>query len=538
MKPVATITNLLWGAANVASYRRFSQALQEPERVQQERLRTYLRANATSAFGRKYDFASIHDYETFAQRVPLMDYEDLEPWIVRICKGEADVLTCERVTRLVPTSGSTGARKLIPFTAGLQGEFNAAVGPWLVDLLRQSSGIAGGPAYWSITPVAGFEQETDSVVPVGFDTDTAYLGGTRQRLANAVMAVPTALGKVSDIECFRYLTLLCLLRERDLRLISVWHPSFLTLLLEKKVTEWDDLLADIRKGTCKHGGRVPGEVIEALNLRPLPRRAAELAEMDARKPELIWPELKLISCWEDGAAGLAAAKLRSIFSQTWIQAKGLLATEACVTIPFGGQNPVAVESHFFEFMDDGGKILRVHELQEGQTYEVIVTTAGGLWRYRLRDSVRVEGFVGRTPSLRFLGRSGNVSDLCGEKLAEAFVVQVLQKTLAGLEKRPDFVFLAPDTDDESNPHYTLYAEGNLPERFDAVIEQALRENPHYAYCRDLGQLKPLRVFQINERAEEKFFQRAVAKGARLGELKPMGFSKVTGWSEFFEGRYG
>jgi hypothetical protein len=37
------------------------------------------------------------------------------------------------------------------------------------------------------------------------------------------MAVASELRQVSDMEQFRYLTLLCLLRQHDLRLISIWY---------------------------------------------------------------------------------------------------------------------------------------------------------------------------------------------------------------------------------------------------------------------------------------------------------------------------
>ena len=104
-----------------------------------------------------------------------------------------------------------------------------------------------------------------------------------------------------------------------------------------------------------------------------------------------------------------------------------------------------MRSHFFEFVDDSGAVHRVHELRAGQTYEVVVTTAGGLWRYRLRDSVRVTGFIGQTPALQFLGRNGNVSDLFGEKLSEAFVTETIHETLATLEIHPKlFPACAPD----------------------------------------------------------------------------------------------
>jgi hypothetical protein len=510
--------------------------LQQPEIAQHKLLQTYLDQNVQTAFGQAHDFNSIRSYENFTKRVPLMDYEDLEPWVERIRRGEANVLTREPVTRLVPTSGSTGARKLVPFTAGLQREFNAAIGAWLIDLLRQSPGISSGPAYWSVTPVMGSARPEDSAVPIGFDADTAYLGGTRQRLANNVMAVPDELRLVKDMEVFRYVTLLCLLRQRELRLISVWHPSFLTLLLDALSTNWQELLTDIRSGQCKHADKLPPVVFTALNLQPLAQRADELRCANPQKPETLWPRLKLISCWGDCSAGFAAASLKKLFPNVMLQPKGLLATEAFVTIPFDGLQPVAVRSHFFEFVDDSGAVHRVHELRAGQTYEVVVTTAGGLWRYRLRDSVRVTGFIGQTPTLQFLGRNGNVSDLFGEKLSEAFVTETIQQILASLDTPLNFVLLAPDND-ASGCRYTLYIEGKPLGHLAESLDCALRHNPHYAYCRDLGQLRPVRLFAIAERGYETYAKRQTTQGARLGEIKPTSFSRTSGWSEFFTGTY-
>ena len=66
-------------------------------------------------------------------------------------------------------------------------------------------------------------------------------------------------------------------------------------------------------------------------------------------------------------------------------------------------------------MREGQRRFPLEKLRKGNEYEVVVTTSGGLWRYRLGDRVLVDGFVQKTPSLRFLGRPGNVSDLFGEK---------------------------------------------------------------------------------------------------------------------------
>src|SRR5262249_38089834 len=140
-------------------------------------------------------------------------------------------------------------------------------------------------------------------------------------------------------------------------------------------------------------------------------RVNELRHADPRKPNTIWPNLLVISCWGEIAAALALEDLRTRFPAVCIQPKGLLATEAFVTFPFADRYPLAIESHFFEFIDSQGTAIPTEKVQEGEEYEIVVTTAGGLWRYRLGDRVRVTGWLEKTPSLTFLGRRGNVSDL-------------------------------------------------------------------------------------------------------------------------------
>src|SRR5260370_42594301 len=132
-----SIANCLWAASNVPAYLRFRRALREPHIAQHRKLRELITQNANTAFAKAHGFNQIRSYEDFTRRVPLSDYSAFEPWIDRIRRGEKNVLTHEPVTHLIPTSGSTSGRKLIPFTASLQREFNAAIGPWLADLARQ-----------------------------------------------------------------------------------------------------------------------------------------------------------------------------------------------------------------------------------------------------------------------------------------------------------------------------------------------------------------------------------------------------------------
>jgi hypothetical protein len=520
MQLSATIANSLWTASNLPGYFRFRRALQESANAQQVKLRELIERNANTAFGKAHGLQAISSYEEFARRVPVSDYATLEPWIARIKRGEANVLTREPVTHLVPTSGSTGARKLIPFTAGLQREFNAAIGSWLADLTRQFPALIGGPAYWSITPTLGSRTQEESAVPVGFDADTSYLGGNRRKLADAVMAVPPQVAGLKSLETFRHQTLLHLLLCRELRLISVWHPSFLTLLLDALPSYWEELITNVEYGT---------EDTPACS-----RRATELRATDPFQPEMLWPKLRVVSCWGDAAATFGLEELRRRFPNTFLQPKGLIATEAFVTLPMENRYPLAVVSHFFEFIDESSRVHGVDTLRENAEYEVVVTTAGGLWRYRLGDRVRVTGWLGKTPSLKFLGRGESVSDYFGEKLSEAFVAETLRHVFGS--NPPRFALLAPDEDDQGC-RYTLYVEGAADSDWARSLEEALRQNPHYSYCRDLQQLLPPRIFKINERGFEAFVHRHTGVGARLGDVKPSLLSRQVGWSEIFHGRY-
>jgi hypothetical protein len=507
----ATLANLAWLAASVPAHRRFTRGLRDPAAAQAQWLRAHLDRNADASYGRMFGAAEIRDYADFARRVPVVTSADLEPWVVRVKCGETKLLTAEPITRLIPTSGSTGARKQIPFTATLQQEFNAAIGPWMIDLAITNPAIAFGPAYWSVTPMgeSAVDLEKDSVVPIGFDDDSEYLGGARAWLVEAAMAVPSATRHISDPNRFRQTVLLHLMRRADLRLISVWHPSFLSLLLDALVRDWETLLAELAQRS--------------------PSRARQLHSARPAEPHTIWPKLRVVSSWADAHACGPADDLQRRLPNVFFQPKGLLATEAFVTLPFRGVHPVAITSHLFEFLDDTGKVHPVDDLRHGAHYEVIVTTGGGLWRYRLGDRVEVTGFIERTPTLRFLGRSGNVSDRCGEKLADAFVAQVL----ATLFPAAPFAMLAPECDNGAW-RYALFLDFESARPVDApALDAALCANPHYALCRRLGQLSAPKIIPVRN-AYARFTTAEVARGMRLGDIKPAALSQRTDWAAHLE----
>lgn len=531
--PIASATvNALWGAASSPAWLGFRRALRTPAVFQERALLAYVRRNADTVFGRAHGFESIRSIREYQQRVPPVSYDEIAPLVYRTARGEGHVLTRTPIERLVPSSGSTAAAKFIPFTRELRGEFTSAIDAWLVDLFRHDPALLGGHSYWSISPAIGMKQGiTGSVIPIGFDSDSRYLGGARQMLARCILAVPDVLTRLSEVNAFQYLSALFLLHARDLRLVSVWHPSFFGHLLDRIACDRDRLVYDIEHGSVSVSPPLAPELATVLPalFRPNRKRADELRR-SSTNPIDMWPNLSLISCWGDGPSTGAASELAKRCDGIAVQPKGLVATEGIVTIPFEQRHPIAIRSHFFEFVGPDGDVRLAHELQRDTEYKVLLTTGGGLYRYKLGDRVRVDDFVYDTPSLRFVGKDDRVSDLFGEKLSDGFVAGVLERLFS--DSAPQFAMVAPSRSGMKFA-YTLFLSSDVVARPDLAVslERELRHNPHYAWCVDLGQLAPARIIRVRPGATSAFVRACTASGQRLGDIKPASLSLANDWSD-------
>jgi hypothetical protein len=524
----AALLNAAWLLKCAGPAWSFRRATRRVAEVQARLLAGIVARNAGTDFGRAHGFAGARTPRDFQKRVPLSRYEDYAGAVARVAAGEANVLTAERVRLLEPTGGTTGGEKLVPCTDGLRRQFQRAVAPWVADLLWRRPALRRGRAYWSISPALGPPRRTAGGVPVGFDDDAAYLGALERWALGRLLVVPPSVARLPDVERFRYATLLHLLGARDLALVSVWSPTFLPALLAPLEGWHGRLCSDLAR-------RDPGRAAE---LAAVFRSRLSLPE----KLRLAWPGLALVSCWADAAAARGLGEVRDLFPGVEIQPKGLLATEGCVSIPLLGRPaPVlAVRSHFFEFEPaDGGDCRLAHELDEGRRYRVVLTTGGGLYRYQLRDEVEVAGREGQAPLLRFLGKADRVSDLAGEKLSEPHVRAVLDRLFTDNVLSPRFALLVPVVGRPAR--YRLYLQGAAgaaapPGALQAGLEAGLRENPYYRHAVALGQLAPAEVQPLppdGEPAWGVYERRCLARGQKLGNVKPAALDAWAGWPEEF-----
>ncbi|MBL7687228.1 MAG: GH3 auxin-responsive promoter family protein [Bdellovibrionaceae bacterium] len=532
-----------YAASLLGPWRRFRRSLARPEQANQLRLKSILHRNTETEFGRTHDFRridSIHEYQT---HVPIRTYEELEPFIRRAIEGRSGVLTASDVIAFEQTSGSSNFTKLIPYTQTFLNEFETATSAWLADLFYRRPELIGKRTYYAVSPQIHREHQfTSGGIPIGLKSEIDYFGPLA-RVALGQLSIRPGLTtyRASDVEDsekleavleeWRLSTAAALLSADDLGLISVWSPTFLFPVFDVIKSHWTEVAARIKN-------RARRTTLQRLFENFRPDRHAQ--GMQAFLAEA-WPSLKVVSCWADGASADAAVRLgHEIPDHVELDAKGLIATEGVVTIPFSGApDPVvAVGSHFYEFIDleHPSKRPRLpHELKVGGLYSPVITTSGGLYRYHLRDMMYCTGRNRGTPTLRFRGRLDRTSDLCGEKLNAAQVERAFEIACSLSGFRPDFFLLSPKRGRQSA--YNAFIEAGRPafelQRFVANVEQALRKNPSYNQALELKELGPIEMIQIVNGIEtwERF---KLSRGQRLGAIKLVRLDTEYDWTEIFK----
>ncbi|MBC8767151.1 GH3 auxin-responsive promoter family protein [Arenibacter sp. BSSL-BM3] len=99
-------------------YHQIELFLKYPEEVQDEVLHQLLSFAEDTEIGKKYDFESIKNYETFIERVPIVCYEEVEPLIERSRRGEQNIFWPTTIKWFAKSSGTTNAKsKFIPVSS-------------------------------------------------------------------------------------------------------------------------------------------------------------------------------------------------------------------------------------------------------------------------------------------------------------------------------------------------------------------------------------------------------------------------------------
>jgi hypothetical protein len=497
------------------AYRHFLADLATPARAQARLLAALVQGLSGTEYGRQHGLARNDGYARFAQKLPIVDYDEVSPWIRRQQRSRRPILCPGGAAFYERTSGSSGASKEIPYTRGLQASFVRMFLLWAYDCIEYGPRLRSGSTFLSVSPNLSPRRPTDGEGLDSVQDDTDYLPPLLRWLFGRYLVLPRGLRQITDPIMFKRILAAYLLNEPELEVISVWNPTYFSSLLE--FIEGNRSLAakDLLAGEIATGRQVFRFPKATAAHR---RRCAESLEAGSLDFRAIWPQLRLLSCWTDGNAALVLEPLRRRLPHAVVQSKGLVATEAPMTIPLwqaSGPVPLLAEV-FFEFVGEDGKVCRLHEVEVGGRYDLIISQRGGLARYRIGDQVEVVGRFYATPTLRFVGRSRQISDLVGEKLNENFV----RDSLNGLAHLTRGRWMLVPAVAEGVARYICLFDGPHPigDLADA-IDDTLQHAHHYRLARQLGQLAAIAV-ERHERLDEAYLAWSSARGRKWGNVKP------------------
>ena len=508
-------------------FRRLHNAAKSPTAAQQTVLSEILAANAETAFGKRHGFASIRNAADYRRAVPVHDYEDLRADI------EAQELSGEtRLTREQPvyynrTSGTVAAPKNIPVTAsGLQRiRGNQQLAAYSFS---RRPGLFGGKMF-AVTGAA-VEGHMPGGTPYGSASGLLYQN--QPKLLRARYVLPAELTAIEYYED-RYLSMAVFgVAESRVTVAAMPNSSTLLRLLDIVNRRADELLRLVADGQLPRG--VPAGVGAAL--KPQPGRAAELGQTLAAHGKLsyadIWPRLSGLVTWTGGSCGVAIRNLvPTLPTGCAIIELGYVASEVHGTVnvdPWHNLCLPTLDHTFFEFVPRAdwetgtqAEFLDLADLEEGEDYYVIVTTADGLYRYDMNDIVRVNGRVHDTPTLEFLQKGKGVTSITGEKLHEIQVLNAVGDALGEANIEAEFFIVLADV---AKSGYALYLEPRrdisaVPRLAEQIDERLRTGNIEYDGKRASGRLGALRMRWLKPGTGDAFREHRVAGGQRDTQFK-------------------
>lgn len=352
--------------------------------VQYDQLRKLLRMARNTEVGRRYDFRSIRTYKDFAERLPVVEYEDIRADVMRMINGEKNLLWRGVCRNFAQSSGTSGGKsKFIPITP---------------DSLRLNHYLGASDAvaaYLRLVPNSRI-----------FAGKGLILGGS---FANELNLTDNRV-KIGDlsanlIDCINPAINLMRVPSKRIALMSDWREKLPAL------TE-----ASIGENITNISG-VPSWFLTLL--RSVMQRAG------AEQISDVWPGLEVFfhggisfEPYRDEYCRITDPE-RMHFIETYNASEGFFATQNI----FEDQTMLMLidRGFFFEFaplMSDGewGNPLPIWEIESDKTYALIITGCNGLWRYSIGDTLCIESLY--PLKIRIAGRTKSFINAFGEELME------------------------------------------------------------------------------------------------------------------------
>ncbi len=360
-------------------YRPVKKFVKDPLGIQQRTLDYLLKHGRNTLYGKENNFHSIRNSSDFA-RIPVISYEELRPWLDRIIlHKQQEVLWDTPVKWFAMSSGTTEDKsKYIPVTK---------------ESLYNGNYRAG---YHMLGVYARHHPDTAFILG-----KTLVLGGSQQinRIGGDIYT--------GDISAILMRNLPAVVKRRR-------TPEGIALL-----PDWEEKLQKLADYAVKADIRamvgVPSWMLVLLK---------KIVEDTGRTIPEIWPHLEVffhggvgfLPFQEQYEKLIPSAKMH--YWETYNASEGFFGVQFS---PASKDMLLLLDNEvYYEFIPagewdrDNPVTLPLSEVEAGRQYAVVISTSGGLWRYRIGDTIQ---FTSTHPYLfKITGRTKQFINAFGEEL--------------------------------------------------------------------------------------------------------------------------
>lgn len=420
----------------------------ETEEIQRAQLRRMIAAARQTEWGRDHGFRMIGSYEQFAESVPLTPYDRFRPYIMRMIRGEKDILWPGKVRRFAQSSGtSDGKSKYIPVTD---------------DSLRLNHYHGSRDVvshYLNLNPESRIFSGKAFILGGSFANELSVEAHSRVRVGDLSANLIEAINPIANI---------ARIPSKRIALMEDWSkklPALVEASMDRNITNISG---------------VPSWFLKVLQEVMARKGVTELHE--------VWPGLEVFF-----HGGISFAPYRELYNsiidpdrmhylETYNASEGFFAVSD--SFDSAGMLLIIDGGVFFEFKPLGSeRILPPWEIEAGKIYELIITASNGLWRFPLGDTVRIESVCPIRISIA--GRTKSFINAFGEEVMVHNTDAALTKTCLRLGCKVMNYTAAPVfTTCRTRGRHQWLIEFAVPptdmELFEATLDQQLcMENSDY-----------------------------------------------------------
>ena len=516
------------------------------KKTSEKTLLKIINSSKNTVYGKKYNFSDIHSIEDYQKNVPFSLYEDYKEYIEEtINNGTKDLITGHKIVYFAATSGTTTAKKLIPQTTAAFPGYFKLICIYLNDLVKalRSRGVSAFNARGFLeTELSNSSKEGEDGVDTGVISN--FWADVFKFFIPSFTQLPKEIISNEEANDKKYIKVRYGLQAPDLNYIGGIFTSSIADSIHYIEDNYELLIKDIEEGVIDPSIDISKNLRNKLQakLRPDPKRAAELREIFSTKSDTplisrIWKNMSYIC--SVGSADfepftkfiLSLCKKDVVFSYgAYASSEALM---ACATKTDDPSYLLLVDNVFFEFVpvdmdiNDLKRPLLINEVEVGKLYELVITNRSGLYRYRIREVVKIVGFEGETPYIEFAYRANFVTDLCGAHINGDHVVSGIKavEDKCGMNAL-DFSIYA--NKDIKNPHIDLFIEfdhevdPDLIKKMEEAFDEGMRHaSLDYDVCREENFIKLARLLPVKKGTYTKYRKKQITQGASGNQLKAL-----------------